>query len=93
MLPPRVIQLAAVIGLTTLATVIAAFTTGLPGPALKWWVLAFAQILAMLLPLPSSLANRKMLKAILCIPMLAVRMVGNLFHLQGANKKFIHTEH
>lgn len=40
--PPRVIQLAAVIGLTTLATVIAAFTTGLPGPALKWWVLAFA---------------------------------------------------
>lgn len=93
MLPPRVIQLAAVIGLTTLATVIAAFTIGLPGPALKWWVLAFAQILAMLLPLPSSLANRKMLKAILCIPMLAVKMVGNLFHLQGANKKFIHTEH
>ena len=25
--------------------------------------------------------------------MLAVTMIGNLFKLKGANKKFIHTEH
>lgn len=93
MLPPRVIQLVAVMGLTLFATAIAPFMGGLPGMALKWWLLAIAQILAMLLPLPSSLVNRKMLKAILCIPMLAVKMAGNLFNLKGANKKFIHTEH
>lgn len=93
MLPPRIIQLAAVIGLTILATLLAPFMGGLPGIALKWWILALAQTLAMLLPLPSSLANKRMLKAVMHIPMLSVRMIGNLFHLKGANKKFIHTEH
>ena len=93
MLPPRIIQLAAVIGLTILATILAPFMGGLPGLALKWWILALAQISAMLLPLPASLANRRMLKAVLHIPVLSVRMIGNLFPLKGANKKFIHTEH
>ena len=32
-------------------------------------------------------------KAITKMPMLAVTMIGNLFKLKGANKKFIHTEH
>jgi hypothetical protein len=27
------------------------------------------------------------------MPMLAFTMIGNLFKLKGANKKFIHTEH
>lgn len=93
MLPPRIIQLAAVVGLTIVATIVAPFIGSFPALAIKWWVLTLAQILAMLLPLPSLLANRKMIKAIFCIPMLAIKMVGNLFHLKGANKKFIHTEH
>lgn len=93
MLPPRIIQLAAVMGLTVLSTIIAPFVGDLPGLALKWWILALAQITAMLLPLPASLFCGRMIKAILHIPMLAVKMIGNLFHLKGANKKFIHTEH
>lgn len=93
MLPPRIIQFAAVLGLTIFATIVAPFVGSFPGLAIKWWVLALAQILAMLLPFPSLLANKKMLKALLCIPALAIKMVSNLFHLKGANKKFIHTEH
>lgn len=93
MLPPRLIQLAGVIGLTIFATLVAPLMSGLPGLALKWWILALAQVVAMLLPLPASFANSRMLKALLRIPMLAAKMVGNLFHLKGANKKFIHTEH
>lgn len=93
MLPPRIIQFAAVLGLTIFATIVTPFVGSFPGLAIKWWVLALAQILAMLLPFPSLLANKKMLKALLCIPALAIKMVSNLFHLKGANKKFIHTEH
>lgn len=93
MLPPRLIQLAAVLSLTILATIVAPFMGGLPGLALKWWILIFAQIIAMLLPLPASLANRQMLKALMRMPMLVIKMTANLFHLKGVNKKFIHTEH
>lgn len=93
MLPPRLIQLAVVMGWTFGATLIALFISGFPGLALKWWILVLAQVVAMLLPLPVSLANRRMLKALSCVPMLAVKMINNLFHLKGANKKFIHTEH
>lgn len=93
MLPPRLIQLAFVIGLAILITIMSLIMGILPDLALKWWVLALAQILAMLLPLPTSLINKRMLKAVFHIPMLVVRMVSNLFHLKGANKKFIHTEH
>lgn len=93
MLPPRLIQLAAVFGCTVLVTVIAIFSHSYMEIALKWWVLALAQITAIMLPLPGYLADRRMLKALLRIPMLALSMIGNLFHLRGANKKFIHTEH
>lgn len=93
MLPPRMIQLAAVFGLTVFITLIALFAGELPGIALKWWLLSVAQVVAILLPLPRSLMNKKMLKAILHLPVLAAGMVANLFHLKGANKKFIHTEH
>lgn len=98
MLPPRLIQLAGVFGLTLIFTVIGLWLS-LQGAghewtmAVKWWILAAAQIAAMTLPIPGHLFNRQLGKAILKIPILALSTIGNLFRLKGAYKKFIHTEH
>lgn len=98
MLPPRLIQLAAVFGLTAVVTVIGIWQS-LQGsgqewmPAIKWWILSVAQIAAMLLPLPAHLLNKQLGRAIVKVPVLALATVRNLFKLKGASKKFIHTEH
>lgn len=98
MLPPRLIQLAAVFGLTAVVTAIGIWLS-LQGsgqewmPAIKWWILSAAQIAAMLLPLPAHLLNKQLGRAIMKVPMLALATIRNLFKLKGASKKFIHTEH
>ena len=88
MLPPRLLQLAAVFGLALVAFIVCP-----PEASIKWGILVLAQIMAMLLPIPRKLLNRQLLKAVLKVPQLAFVMAGNLFKLKGANKKFIHTEH
>lgn len=100
MLPPRLIQLAGVFGLTLVFTVIGVALSLRNGGgyewtmAIKWWILSAAQVAAMTLPVPSGkLFTGQVGKAIIHMPMLAVTMIGNLFKLKGANKKFIHTEH
>lgn len=102
MLPPRLIQLAGVFGLTLVFTVIgiwlslwgAGTATGHEWMmAVKWWIISIAQVAAMILPIPGSLFNSQLGKAVVKIPMLAFTTIGNLFKLKGANKKFIHTEH
>lgn len=98
MLPPRLIQLAGVFGLTFIFTVIGVWQA-VQGSgqewtaAIKWWILSAAQIMAMLLPIPGRLLDKRLGKAILRIPLLALTTLGNLFKLKGAYKKFIHTEH
>lgn len=98
MLPPRLIQLAAVFGLTAVVTAIGIWLS-LQGSgqewmaAIKWWILSAAQIAAMLLPLPAHLLNKQLGRAIMKVPVLALATIGNLFKLKGASKKFIHTEH
>lgn len=100
MLPPRLIQLAGVFGLTLVITIIGIWLS-LQGTAtghewtiaVKWWILSAAQIAAMTLPIPGHLFNKQLGKAVLRIPMLALTTIGNLFKLKGAHKKFIHTEH
>lgn len=100
MLPPRLIQLAGVFGLTLVITIIGIWLS-LQGTAtghewtiaVKWWILSAAQIAAMTLPIPGHLFNKQLGKAVLRIPMLALATIGNLFKLKGAYKKFIHTEH
>ena len=98
MLPPRLIQLAGVFGLTFIFTVIGVWQA-VQGEghewtaAIKWWILSAAQIMAMLLPIPGRVLDKRLGKAILRIPMLALATLGNLFKLKGAYKKFIHTEH
>ena len=57
-----------------------------------WW-LSLAQVVAMVLPVPRELFTKQLLKALLQLPRLSLLMIGNLFKLKGANKKFIHTEH
>lgn len=98
MLPPRLIQLAGVFGLTFIFTVIGVWQA-VQGAgqewtaAIKWWILSAAQIMAMLLPIPGRLLDKRLGKAILRIPLLALTTLGNLFKLKGAYKRFIHTEH
>lgn len=92
MLPPRLIQLAAVFLFTIIVTLVSIFINS-PYIAIKWWILSIAQILAMLIPVPSKLVNTQLLKAVLKVPILAIIMIGNLFKLKGVNQKFIHTEH
>lgn len=99
MLPPRLVQLAAVFGLTFVFTVVgivqSIYGSGYEWMlAIKWWVLSAAQFAAMMLPVPGGkLFTKQVGKAVMKVPMLALTMIGNLFKLKGANKKFIHTEH
>lgn len=87
MLPPRLVQLAAVFGFTVIFTILS------PAAGSKWWILSFAQVMAMIIPVPRELWTWQLLKALMRVPLLALIMIGNLFKLKGANKKFIHTEH
>lgn len=98
MLPPRLIQLAGVFGFTLLFTATGLLMSLQSGgnewyTAIKWWILSAAQVAAMIIPVPGKLLDRKLGKAILQIPALALAMIANMFRLKGANKKFIHTEH
>lgn len=93
MLPPRLVQLAAVFFFTIVMTVVGLFTHLGILWALKWWVLSLAQVAAMMIPVPAELANKQLLAAIMRVPGLAIDTFRNLFKLKGANKKFIHTEH
>ena len=87
MLPPRLVQLTAVFGLTLLATRVSWQA------APNWWILSAAQVAAMFIPVPARLLNGRLLKALMQVPSLALGTIANLFRLKGANKKFIHTEH
>lgn len=87
MLPPRLVQLVAVFGFTLLATLV------YRPAASKWWILSAVQVAAMFIPVPARLLNGRLLKALMQVPSLALGTIASLFHLKGANKKFIHTEH
>jgi cellulose synthase/poly-beta-1,6-N-acetylglucosamine synthase-like glycosyltransferase len=87
MLPPRLIQLALIFGLTLIILII------YPSAAVKWVILSLAQIAAMILPLPKEYRTKGVLKAFALLPAITWRMFVNLFHLRGASSKFIHTKH
>lgn len=99
MLPPRLVQLAGVFGFTVLFTIISLWMSLHYKESyywysgIKWWLLSVAQIAAMIIPIPKELMNKKTIRALLEIPVLAIAMITNLFKLKGANKKFIHTNH
>lgn len=88
MLPPRLIQIALIFGLTFVMLIF-----GDSNIYLKWLILSAAQTAAMLLPVPSSYWNKQLLSSLMRIPRLTITMLINLFHLKGASKKFNHTKH
>lgn len=86
MLPPRVVLLAGIAFFSLLTLIIH------PLSSIKWWGLLAILTVTLLLAIPSRLMNRRLLKAVLQIPSIALIMIGNLFRLRGANRNFIHTE-
>lgn len=86
-LPPRIVLLAGVFFLSTIATLIH------PLASVKWWILSGTLIATLTIAIPRSLMNRQLLKALLQVPPLALMMIANLFKLKGVNKRFIHTAH
>ncbi|MES2275066.1 MAG: glycosyltransferase family 2 protein [Bacteroidota bacterium] len=64
------------------------------GPSWHWWLLATGLCyLAILIAIPPSFFNKKLLNAVLRLPFIFFTMFALLFKLKGANKKFIHTAH
>jgi hypothetical protein len=84
---PRILLL----GMTFVISVFLSFIAG--GLSVKWWILFFLLILALLLAIPSSLFNKRLMIALFELPYSFLLMFCNLFRLKGANKKFIHTSH
>lgn len=84
---PRIITLAALFLFATGATVYH------PTASVKWWIILILFIFALYIAIPSYLVNKRLYKAFCKIPRLGWIMIGNLFHLKGADKHFIHTPH
>lgn len=98
MLPPRLIQIFTIFIFTLLFTSISIWQSLQSGgcewmSSFKWWILSILQATSMIIPIPKSFFNKRLGRAILRIPMLAVDTLRSLFKLKGINKKFIHTEH
>lgn len=87
MLPPRIILLAGILFVGALTLFIDPYMSA------KWWALFLILLLALGIAIPGYLANKRLLKALIQVPSIALIMIGNLFKLKGVNKKFIHTEH
>lgn len=61
--------------------------------AIKWLVAAAMLTLSILIATPRRFYNRQTLKALINLPLLTFKMIANVFHLKGAEKNFIHTQH
>jgi cellulose synthase/poly-beta-1,6-N-acetylglucosamine synthase-like glycosyltransferase len=86
---PRILML----GLMPMMLIISFFTPGI-GPGWQLWLAATACCYAgILIAVPASFFNEKLLGAVLKIPLIFITMALLLFKLKGANKKFIHTAH
>jgi cellulose synthase/poly-beta-1,6-N-acetylglucosamine synthase-like glycosyltransferase len=58
------------------------------------WVITFIMVaLAFFVSVPRSFYNKGTLNALRVLPKAFLTMLGSLFKLKGANKKFIHTQH
>lgn len=86
MLPPRIIQIAS-IGI--IALILTFMDISL---SIKWWVLLAVTLLSIIMAIPRKYFDKKLLKALLYIPLLTIYMFINIFRIKGADKKFIHTE-
>ncbi|MDF9831729.1 glycosyltransferase family 2 protein [Parabacteroides sp. PF5-6] len=69
------------------------FTLFFKALSLKWWVLTLVFYGIIFAVIPPSLKNKRLLKAMSKIPVMAVLMCVNFLKLKEGSKKFIHTEH
>lgn len=60
---------------------------------IRWWSLFFGLLVALLLAIPASFYNHRLLLAFFSLPHIFGMMFLNIFRLRGANKQFIHTRH
>lgn len=88
MLPPRLIQLTLIFGITLVMLIFSNFSH-----SDKWLFLSSTQLLAMLIAIPSHCWNKKLIFSLIQIPILTVKVIKALFHLKGASKLFSHTKH
>lgn len=86
-LPPRILLIAALFLGCIVVSLIDIFWS------VKWWILFVVLLSSLLISIPKWLWKKGLLSSLLHIPILTWVMFCNLFHLRGAAKKFIHTEH
>jgi hypothetical protein len=86
---PRILML----GLMPFMLLVSVLTPNI-GPGWQLWFIATGCCyMGILIAVPASFFNDKLLSAVLKIPLIFFTMVLLLFKLKGANKKFIHTPH
>ncbi|WKN42324.1 glycosyltransferase [Tunicatimonas pelagia] len=69
------------------------FPSAFVSSPLIWGTLLFVFTIALLLPIPKSFYNRKLLVAVFKIPYAFAILFITLFKLKNSNQKFIHTPH
>ena len=69
------------------------FTPGIGPHWHLWLAVTVACYLGIIVAIPTSFYNGKLLEAMLKLPLIFFTMFLLLFKLKGANKKFIHTPH
>jgi cellulose synthase/poly-beta-1,6-N-acetylglucosamine synthase-like glycosyltransferase len=86
-IPPRSLLLALITAIALLTSLL------LPHWALAWWLQWGILITSMYIAIPQEFRGSALGVAIQRVPSFLLMMAGNLFHLKGASKKFIHTRH
>lgn len=85
--PPRMIIITAIPMLAILLSL-------LHSPAAwQWWRLTIILVAGLLLAIPKEGFDRKLLKALVKVPALAVMAAINLFRMKGTKDHYIHTDH
>lgn len=61
--------------------------------SIKWWGIFLLLCFALLIAIPSQMRSRTVFRKLTSFPMLVIRMMKNLLHLDKNNKDFFHTTH
>ncbi len=93
-IPPRLLLLGMVFLITNVCVFVDfEWSTWDSSLTIIWVVNLIVLVTTFCISLPKSFYNRRTLKSLLSIPNAFFRMFLLLFHLKGANKRFIHTSH
>lgn len=94
LLPPRILLLGSVVLIASFSGLLQLLNfQSLFFSAFEWFSLVFFTAVALILSIPKSFFNKKMLTAVLYAPLGFWEMLRALLHMKNANKVFIHTEH